>query len=244
MPLPDYDETLMRYGLTGLRARADIQVTDSGDIAVTRDGDLQMGDRQTNALFRLVERWRWNEPTVRELFDMILNSARQLDDLNEARADNKGPVLHIDPKAFHEISDLILEYQSITSVLAGSIFVVLNNLLQRFRQDLDAEESEWRAAHPIFESYSLGQIVSSAAANFRHSDEWASVKSPTMVQRQSMEVICGLLKRPVQMQKGYPTIRSNVCGSILITISESSFDRLNQLVFDFAKALAKYPKGP
>jgi hypothetical protein len=195
---------------------------------VTRDRDPQMGDTQTNALFRLVERRRWNEPTLRELFNTMHNAVQRLDELNAARADNKGPVLHIDPEAFHEVSDLILENQSMTSVLAGSIFVVLNNLLQRFRQ----------------KSYSVGQMGCSAAANFRHYDESACAKTLTKVQRLSMEVICGLLNCPVQMRKGYPSIRSNVCGPILMTISEGSIDRLSQMIFEFAKDLARYPKGP
>ncbi|MBK7301100.1 MAG: hypothetical protein IPI79_12675 [Moraxellaceae bacterium] len=67
MPLEGYNETLARFQLEKLKVCADLHVDKSGNIAITRDGDLQMGNTQVNAMFRLVERWRHSESTINEL---------------------------------------------------------------------------------------------------------------------------------------------------------------------------------
>jgi hypothetical protein len=43
MALIGYDETLIRFGLESLKSCVDVQPSKRGDIAETRDGDLQMG---------------------------------------------------------------------------------------------------------------------------------------------------------------------------------------------------------
>ena len=240
MPLKGYDETLARFQLEKLKSRIDLQLTKSGDIAITRDGDLQMGNTQSNAMFRLVERWRQSESTINELFSPMLRTSRQLEELSKARELGGGPSLGQDPEAYHEVTNTILECQSVSSVLAGSIFVVLNNLLQRFKQDLNVSDDEWKLASPTIKSFSIGEIFSAAAANFRHYDEWASAKTPKGNQIVSMEVLCGLLDCHVQTARGFPTIRTNICGSILMMISNGSVDYLHQITFDYAKALSKY----
>lgn len=240
MSLPGYNETLKRFGLGELKAGLDIQLTKDGDIAMTRDGDIQMGNIQFNALFRLVERWRRSESTINDLFNPMIRAARQLDELSAARKQDVGPHLHLHHEAYHEVTESILEYESISSVLAGSIFVVLNNLLQRFRLDLNVSDAEWKSSGTMINNYSIGEIFSAAAANFRHHDEWASTKTLKKIQIDSMEVLCGLLSCPVLTLHGFPTIRTNVCGDILKNISHGSADRLNQITFEYAKALSKY----
>ena len=127
-------------------------------------------------------------------------------------------------------------------MLAGSIFVVLNNLLQRFKQDLNVSDNEWKSASPTIKGFSIGEIFAAAAANFRHYDEWARVKikSPSEQQMSSMKVLCGLLDCSVLTDRGFPTIRTNECGSILMMVSNGSVDYLHQITFDYAKALSKY----
>jgi hypothetical protein len=201
MPLAGYDETLARFRLQKLKSGVDLQVTKGGDIAVTRDGDLQMGNTQVNALFRLVERWRRSESMINDLFGPMLLTAQQLEELLQSRAQNDGPSLHIDAKAYHEVTDSILKFQSVSSVLAGAIFVVSNNLLQRFKLDLNSSDEQLKRAGIRIKNHAVGEIFSSAAANFRHHDEWACSKTPTKVQRASMEVLCSYsiaLRRPLR----------------------------------------------
>ncbi|MDY7545499.1 hypothetical protein QN360_08755 [Glaciimonas sp. CA11.2] len=239
MSLPGYDETLTRFCLGKLKAGVDLQLTKSGDIALTRDGDLQAGNTQINALFRLVERWRQSESTVSDLFAPMLRASQQLEELSKTRALDKGPSLSMNPKDYHDVTESILEYQSVSSVLAGSILLVLNNLLQRLKKDLNASDDEWKLAGTKINNNSIGVIFTAAAANFRHHDEWACAKRPNTQQLQSMEVLCKGLNLPV-LTHGFPTIRTNVCGQILMSLSHGSVDHLHQITFEYAKALSKY----
>ncbi len=240
MPLQDFDKTLLRFGLEKLKNGLDLQLSASGDIAVTRDGDLQLGDTQANALFRLVERWRHSESTITELFNPMARAARRLDELSGARERGEGPSLGLATQMYHEATEAIIESQLISSTLAGSIFVILNNLLQRLRLDLNASNDEWRLSTPKIRNFSAGEIFAAAAANFRHCDEWATTKVPDSKQKISMKVLCGLLNAPIQTKRGEPTIRTNVCGNVLMLISQGSVETLHEITFDFAKSLAKY----
>src|ERR1700738_4976916 len=130
MPLIGYLETLNRFGLDELKSGGDLQV-ENGDKAITADGDLKMGNDRFNALFRLVERWRVNEPTLNDLFESTMSTASRLAEVMEARNLGVGPLLSLDPQAFHEASEAIGEGEHGSSVFAGAILVVLNNLLRR-----------------------------------------------------------------------------------------------------------------
>jgi hypothetical protein len=239
MTQPAYEETLKRFELEWLRQNLDLRLTERGDIALTGDGDPALGDRKSNALFRLVQRWRQSKSTLDDLFAPMARAHRMLDELTTDRNAGRGPALWEAPAAYHEVTDQILEYESISSILAGAVFVVLNNLLQRFRLDLGASLADWAAAAPVFHGHSLGEVVAAAAANFRHHDEWASTEAPTNTQKASMAVLAHLLDQPVLTERGCPTIRSNVCGPVLWKISGGSEDRLDEAIFAYAKPLAR-----
>lgn len=236
MPIPGYFETLDRFGLAELKYGGDLQVK-NGDIALTADGDIQFGNTRFNALFRLVERWRLNQSTLNELFGSMLLTSQRLEEIIKTRAQGIGPSLSMNPAAFHEETESIGDYESGSSVFAGSILVVLSNLLERFRKDLNASDDQWISVGPKVNGYSIGVIFSAAAANFRHHDEWARTQNPTLRQLPSMEVLCAILDRPL-MTNGFPTIRANVCRDILLTVSDASVDRLHQITFEYAKALS------
>jgi hypothetical protein len=85
--------------------------------------------------------------------------------------------------------------------------------------------------------HSIGVVFAAAAANFRHHDEWARARTLGNVQRGSMEPLCAILGLDLWTQ-GRPTVRTNVCRETLMRISDGSVDRLHQLTFDYAKALA------
>lgn len=240
MPPQDYDQTLARFGLESLKSGLDLQVTKGGDIAVTRDGDLQLGNSRTSGMFRFIERWRQSESAIAELFGPMTRASEKLESLSSARERGTGPSLSINPKEYHETTDSIVEAQLVSSTLAGAIAVIQHNLLVRLKLDLNASEDEWRKASPAFGGYSLGEIFSAAAANFRHYDEWASMKSPTAQQLASMNVLCSLLNAPVLTAHGHPSIRTNVCGRVIMLLSRGSIDTLHQLTVEYAKSLAKH----
>jgi hypothetical protein len=53
----NYREIAERYDLGSLKVGGDLQLAADGDLAVTVNGDLKLGDDQHNALHRLVVRW-------------------------------------------------------------------------------------------------------------------------------------------------------------------------------------------
>jgi hypothetical protein len=240
MPPQDFDQTLARFGLESLKSGLDLQITKGGDIAVTRDGNLQLGNSRTNGMFRFIERWRQSESAIEELFGPMERAAEKLESLSSARENGTGPSLSRNPQEYHEATDAIVEAQLVSATLAGAIAVIQHNLLIRLKLDLNASEDEWRKASPAFGGHSLGEIFSAAAANFRHYDEWASTKSPTSQQLVSMKVLCSLLNLPVHTAHGHPSIRTNVCGRVLMLLSRGSIDTLHQLTVEYAKSLAKH----
>lgn len=236
MSVPEYLKTLDRFGLAELKCGGDLQLKNDC-IALTADRSLQFGNTRFNALFRLVERWRLNQPTLNELFSSMLLTSQRLEEVLKTRAQGIGPSISINPTAFHEETESIGDYESGSSVFAGSILVVLSNLLQRFKKDLNASDDPWKSAGSKINGYSIGVIFTAAAANFRHHDEWAQTQVPSKQQLASMEVLCAILERPL-MTAGFPTIRTNVCREIIIKVSGGSVDRLHQITFEYAKALS------
>lgn len=101
IPVPDYLETLDRFGLGWMRKGGDLQIK-GGGIAVTPDGDLQFGDTRYNALFRLVQRWRHNQPTLDVLYASMLGASHSLDDMQEVRDSGNGTRLSENPAAYHQ----------------------------------------------------------------------------------------------------------------------------------------------
>jgi len=232
MSVPEYFATLDRFGLAELKCGGDLQVKNS-NIALTADGDFQFGNTRFNALFRLVERWRLNQTTLNELFNSMYLTSQRLEEVIKARTHGTGPSVSLNPAAFHEETESIGDYESGSSVFAGAILVVLNNLLQRFKKDLNSSGNQWGSAGPKVNGYSIGVIFAAAAANFRHHDEWARTQMPNT----SMEVLCAILDRPL-MTNGFPTIRANVCRDVIMIVSGGSVDRLYQITFEYAKALS------
>lgn len=239
MPVTKYHEVIQKFDLEKIISGIDLQLTKSGDIALTRDGDLQMGNTKQNATFRMVERWRKSESTINHLFGVMQDSYKKYHELVDGRKLDNGTLLLSNPNKYHEETESIIENKLVASTLSGSIFVVLDGLLIRFKKDLNADELKWSSAPPLINGISFGVLCSAAAANFRHYDEWASVKVPTDQQSKSMNVLCTALSLSVFDSHSYPTIRHNVCDQVMEKITNSSVDYLHEITFQFVKALAK-----
>ncbi len=121
---------------------------------------------------------------------------------------------------------------------AGAIMVVLNNLLIRFKKDLDATNNDWNKGAPLIEECSFGSVVTAAANNFRHHDEWARHDAPNEKQMKSIRVIAAVLKEPIRTNgKGHP-FRRNVCPELVEALSGGNCEELNRKFFAFAKNMA------
>jgi hypothetical protein len=235
-----YLEMLDRFGLHRL-TKGDLRLDGNGNWSVTRDGDFQFGDTATNAMFRFAQRWRPEQPALDELLRSMLSTTQLLDELRSARDSGIGPSLSINPEAFHSDTESMGNYESGSAVYAGAICVVLNNLLLRFRKDLGLKKSDplWRDTGPKTAGHSMGVVFQAAAENFRHYDEWAGTRVPTDQQRESMEVLCAVLRLPL-MTSDIRTIRTNVCRGVLLAVRDGSSDKLHHSLFDYAKALCRW----
>lgn len=233
MQVPSYDDVVEKYDIALLRAGGDFQLTTDGDIAV-HDGDLQLGDDQHNAMFRLVQAWRYNSPTLEGLFKLSIGSREAQQQLNDELGDVMSRLVASGwasgtVSEYHSTNDLIGANEVGEAVCAGAFFVILNNMLMRFRYDSGATEDEWVKCEPLIYGASFGALVSAAANNFRHHDEWRRAVRPTAQQRASMSLLSPALGL------GAEIIRENVCGKLLSALSGGEYEQLCSMVFEFAK---------
>lgn len=237
MRIMDYEQALVLFDLSKLKTKGlvDLTVDANGNIAITRDGDLQMGEARVNALFRLLERWRISQFTVNALY-ATWRSTR--DELKTIQCQHKNSSLVADPRRFHSEAESISELEENAGILAGAIFVVLNNLLQRFKQDLELSQGPTAASTPTPPPFEA--VITAAAANFRHYDEWAGSSVVNSQQQKSVSTLCHFLGMQSKGTSGRPAIRSNVCGLVLEKLSDDAVETLYRKLFDCAKAAARY----
>jgi hypothetical protein len=72
--VPTYDDVIAAYKLDILKPGGDLQLTASGDLDLTAYGDLKIGDDRVNAMRSLVDRWRFNAPTLIGLFKLVTDA--------------------------------------------------------------------------------------------------------------------------------------------------------------------------
>jgi hypothetical protein len=234
--VPSYEQVIETYAITLLKTPGDLQLTANGDIAV-HDGDLKLGNDQYNAMFRLVQAWRFNSPTLEGLFNLAIDSGTTRDRLTKEQDELMSLLVATNwsrdsIKEYHSKNDEIGANEIGEGACAGALFVILSNLLLRLKNDLQVFQDRWVKCGPLINGISVGSLVSAAANNFRHYDEWRRTSPPTQQQLSSMNVISqviGSLPLP---------IRENICPKLLEVISGGSYEKLNQALFAFAKSVS------
>jgi hypothetical protein len=173
--VPAYDSIVDRNRIEILKEPGDL-VLRNGDIAMTRWGDLMLLNEDYSAFVKLVQAWRFNFPTLKVLFESSIESTqhhKNLEgDLESIFSRNATLTGDIDYDAYHRTNDAMGAKEVARGVYAGSIAIVLSNMLQSFRVNIAATQDEWRKATPLFFGCSVGQILEASANNVRHSDEW------------------------------------------------------------------------
>jgi hypothetical protein len=241
-PVPLYDWVVDHYGLQILKEPGDLSV-ENGDIALTKDGDLKLGNDVYNALYRLVETWRFYYPHLRQLFDLAIamNSERAR---IAAEIDELAPILmeRFDPAktnesfmplhgAFDEHGATELGHQ----IYSSCIILLLDAALRRYRDDLGARETDWDSSPPLFNGVSFGTLVVASANGFRHADEWAKTRSANSQQKRSQRVLDAALGPGLANDRR----RARSCSNALDVLSGGwSFDRLSEGLFAFAHDVA------
>jgi hypothetical protein len=237
--IPDYLETLSRFGLQRLNSgEADSILDADGNIAATRDGNWQMGGTAVNAMFRLVDRWRVTDQATRALF----LQTKDAESLASAMTGETAGLLTLEPKRYMETQERVAAVKEMAATFAGAVFVTLNNTLQRFREDIGikASDAKWTSSGWLIQEYSIGEIASAASINFRHHDEWAATSAPNDQQLRSMRVLAKVLGCDATDQSGHPTVRTNVCDQMLASVCGGSPDLLAERMFEYCKAIAVF----
>jgi hypothetical protein len=233
--VPSYEQVIETYDIDILRAPGDLQLTTDGDIAV-HDGDLKLGNDQYNAMFRLVQAWRFNSPTLEGLFNLVVSSEAARNRFCEEQEEILARLFatnwsHHSLKQYHASNDEIGGNEIGEAACAGAIFVILNNLLSRFQNDLHVGGDRWSRGGPLINGLSLGTLVSAAANNFRHYDEWRRSSPPSRQQQASMDVILKVLGIECR------AIRENVCPKILKVVGNGNYEKFGNTFFEFAKRI-------
>jgi hypothetical protein len=246
---PGYDEFVDRYGLEILKQPGDLQIVD-GDLALTKDLDLMMGDNSYNALFRLAEYWRHNAAHIALLMDLLGlmidrhdDANRRLENAMETDAQRKretGQFFSWSPDflaAWHKHYDEEGTAISGQMTYSGCVIMLASNALTRFRDDLDCPSGHWKQCGPQYGGHSAGEIVIASANGFRHADEWVKTRPMKPIQLKSANVLTSALG-PARIAGGQAS-RPGRCQEVIkLLAGGSAFDGFTQVVFSFAHAVA------
>ncbi len=241
---PTYEEVLDAHALTILAGGADFSI-ENGDLALTKDGDIKLGDTVHNALFRVVQAWRYNAPHLRMLFELegqMRARKIEMDDKANAIGAASQARFSVDFPAGDE--ELITAYHTVIdeqgaaqygqATYAGCVILLLSGLMRRFKDDVEATEDDWTKAAPLFNGYSVGQLLVASANGFRHEDEWAKTRQPTTRQQASQTALAkalGGIGSALERKPGR-------CSDVLDLLSGGDFDRLSEHLFSFAHNIA------
>lgn len=247
-PTPAYDEVVDRNGIQILKKPGDLAIR-NGDLALTRWGDLMLTDEDYSAFFKLVQEWRFNVPALKVLFESSIGSAQHRKDLEtdleklfiDAGQKTPHPMHSLDYDSYHRTNDAMGAAEVARGVYAGSIALVLNNMLQSFRGNIAATLDEWKRADPLFDGHSIGQILEASANNMRHADEWQVTRPPTRQQMKSIEVLSAVLHEPLDPPDGSRHgFSREISPETLDVISDGNFARLEANLFSFANNLLQH----
>ncbi len=235
MRLMTYEQVVERYELDILKEPGDLVLKD-GDIALTKGGlDLMLNSPEYHAMFRRVQAWRYNAPTLQSLFDLVFSIKLLREALdNQMRTTALAPIAN-----YHQLNDEIRARESAYFVYAGSVVLALNGMLAACKDDMDATDDDWDACPPLIHGCSVGAILRASANNFRHNDEWAKTRSPKPNQLTSIRVLSTAFREPIMPDGSDHRFSRDICPETLELLGSSSFDTLSSHVFTFAHNMAK-----
>jgi hypothetical protein len=248
--LPTYYEVVEQYGLEILKSPGDLVLKD-GNLALTKIGDLMLKNAEYSAMFRLVQRWRFNAPTLQSLFDLVFTTKCRRIDLDDSL---NGVFLdrRFDPKAanpfipdqssldrYHELNDEIGANELASVAYAGAVVLVLSGLLRSFKDDMDATRDEWEKSAPLIEGCSIGSILAASANNFRHNDEWAKTRRPKQNQLASIRVLAAVFQEQIAPDGTGHRLSRDICAETLELLGGGNFYKLSANLFAFANNMVK-----
>jgi hypothetical protein len=241
--VPGYDEIVARNTIEILQKSGDLVVR-NGDIALTRWGDFMLIDEDYSAFFKLVQTWRYNFPTLRVLFESSVDRAQHRKELEmgleelfaQAAQKSPHPLFGLDYDAYHRTNDAMGAAEVARGVYAGTVAVVLSNMLQSFRTNIVATQDEWKKSAPLYDGCSVGQILEASANNVRHAEEWQATRPPDKRQLSSIQVLATVLGEPLDPADGSRhRLAREVSPETLQLLSGGDLMQLEAVVFQFAQ---------
>lgn len=241
--VPKYVDVVQRNDIRMLLKPGDL-VLRNGGFAMTAWGDLMIHSEDYSAFSRLVGAWRYNFPTLEILF---LNSFATFD--RQAELDRLmrcalyktphplGTGDAADYAAYHRARDEHGAMQIARDVYAGTIAIVITNLLHDFRRNISATAVEWRQSPPLFDGHSIGETLGACANCARHGDEWARTEPKTAQQRRSIEVLSAVLQDTISRRGVGGLLIKDIPPKVLNVVSSGDFLTLESAVFSFAQNL-------
>jgi hypothetical protein len=247
---PAYNVFADRYGGEILRDPGDLQLVD-GDLAMTRDLDLMLGDNSYDAMRRLLEDWRFKSPHLTLLFglgqQMIKREGQVWQRLSaaEAAAMAAGCYRPMASPAYQEAWQAHYDEegtaQSGRDVYPGCIVLMASYALGRFRDDIGCTSVDWKSSGPLFGGRSVGEILTASANGVRHQDEWLKTRTHTPQQLNSIQVLKDALGEPAATSVVYSAGR---CEQVLDLLGQGrGFDGLTSSMFLFAHDIAQRCRG-
>jgi hypothetical protein len=243
---PTFEHVVETYGLDILKGGGDFSI-ENGTLAMTKDGDFKLGDTVHNALFRLVQAWRFNAPHLRFLFELttsMLDRRKSLDDKTNRVGEDQRARFDITTypandsefiTAFHQVIDEQGAAEYGFATYGGCVVLLLSGSLLRFKNDVDATADDWNKAAPLFDGCSFGQVIVAAANGFRHDDEWAKTRPSTPQQGASQQILAKALPSNSMGHERAP----GRCPEVLDMLSGGGdFDHLTANFFAFAHYVA------
>ena len=133
----------------------------------------------------------------------------------------------------------------IRDAFAGTIVLVLHDMLAGYWRESGGSRAQWKRATPSFGGYSFPQVLAAALDNYRHFADWDAQKPATLAQMRSVRVLAGVLDIPVKKAAKRPAFRGNVCWAVLERLTDrGGYTRLDALVRESAQTLASEEFNP
>lgn len=232
-----YDEVVDKYDIEILKVPGDWVIRD-GDIALSKSRDFMLNDEVYSGLYRLVQSWRFSVPSLVTLFGLCRAAREQENEFNGVLNELR-PLASADNRTrYHEANDQIDAAQLALQTYAGALLLVVNGILQAFKDDIEAPRQDWEKAGPSLGGYSVGAFIEAAANNFRHEDEWMKTREPMRRQLASIRVLesaFGKRFRDISGERFSP----NIAPEALALLAAEDFENIGKRIFAFANELAR-----
>ena len=245
-PVPGYRDIVDRNQITLLKKPVDLALR-NGDLALTKWGDIMLGDEDHSAYFRFVQEWRYNYPTQKVLFDAVFDDGwkAKIEDRRAAIIKQdvddtlKGLPFDRDKSEWYEVNDRAGSNEVAKGLYAGTVVIFLSRSLMGFRANIAATDAEWSSALPVFSGHSIGQVLRASSNNIRHRDEWQTERPPSALHLKSMRVLADVLDEPIDGNGQHHRFGREVSPETLKVVSDGDFQKLEENVFAFASELLR-----